>query len=88
MFPVRKILISTTILIPLILTTIYMILFNFGVIKNFDTVSLFSPYIVNATTVNPFIKKEPAGKIINGVWYCLILIAILLGSLNFITSKD
>lgn len=88
MFPFSKILISTTVLIPLILTTIYLILFNFGVIKNFETVSLFSPFVVNATTINPFIKNESTGKIINGVWYCLTLVAILLGSLKFITSKD
>jgi hypothetical protein len=39
MFPVRKILISTTILIPLIITIIFTILYNFGVIKNENSMS-------------------------------------------------
>lgn len=89
MFPVRKILISTTILIPLIITIIFIILYNFGVIKKEDSISLFSPFFVNPlpnNIFNTFIKGIIMGKIVNGIWYCLILLAVLLGSLKYITS--
>ncbi len=90
MFPVRKILISTTILIPLIITIIFIILYNFGVIKKEDSISLFSPFFVNPLPNNLFNtflqERRITGKVVNGIWYCLMLFAVLLASLKYITS--
>jgi len=84
-----KVLVFLTLILPIIITSLLLMLSNFGVI-NFegnDAASKYSSLIfVQSGKSNPFITDEKAGPILNGIWYILTLIATLFVSWTLFSS--
>ncbi len=97
-----KVLVFLTLILPIIITSIILIIKNFTpdepteptdleiIPKNSDpfTVSKYSSLIlVNPRKSNPFIKDEKVAPIINGIWYILTLIATLFVAWSLFSSQ-
>ena len=87
-----KVLVFITLILPIIITSFILSLYNFGVIKfeggNWAAASKYSSLIfVQSSKSNPFITDEKAGPIINGIWYILTLIASLFVSWSLFSSS-
>ena len=88
MISFNKVLIFITLIMPILITSILLSLYNFGVDSLSQYVPLFGSFIyVNSDKTNPIVNNPKVGSIINGIWYLLTFIACIFVTL-LIFKKD
>jgi hypothetical protein len=84
-----KILVFLTLLLPLIITSLILILINFETPGTEKYASSFSSLInVQASKKNPLIDDDVGARIVNAIWYILTLSGFILISITLFNLKD
>lgn len=86
---IHTILIFITFILPILITSLFLALHNFGVPGISSQAGSFGSLItVNTSKQNPIIPDQKAGSIINGVWYSLTFIASIMASYLLLFNGD